>query len=167
MTKTTAIFSTLSLVACMTAVASDLQFKAYLTGDEEVPIPVETNTTGEAKFEVNDELTAIEFELEIEDAERILAGPGGHIHCAPFGENGPVVVFLAAGMPVGFSGDVEIEATIDAGNIINDACGATIAELVDSFIEGQAYVNIHSEANPSGEIRGQIYPDYDGDEDDY
>ena len=52
---------------------------------------------------------------------------------------------------------MEIEATLDEGNIINDACGATISELVDSLIDGQTYVNIHSLDNPAGEIRGQIY----------
>ncbi len=145
------------LVASTTALADGLKFKATLTGAEEVPMPVVTDTTGEVTFEVNEDLTEINFELSIEDGIRILAGPGGHVHCAPFGKNGPVVAFLAAGLPVGFSGDVEIEATLDEGNIVDRTCGATIAGLVESFMNGNAYVNIHSAGNPAGEIRGQIY----------
>jgi hypothetical protein len=157
----------LVLYATSSAVAADgLKFEAILTGDEEVPTPVVTNTTGVAEFEVDEDFTYIEFELEIEDGIRILAGPGGHIHCAPAGQNGPLVAFLAAGLPVGFNGDVEIEATLDENNIINNACGGTIAELVESFLDGRAYVNIHSADYPAGEIRGQIYQVYDVTEDD-
>jgi hypothetical protein len=156
-----------TLFASTTVIMADgLEFEAVLTGEEEVPNPVTTDTTGFAEFEVDEDYTYIEFELEIEDGVRILAGPGGHIHCAPAGQNGPLVAFLAAGLPVGFNGDVEVEATIDEGNILNDACGGTIEELVDSFIEGRAYVNIHSADYPAGEIRGQIYQVIDDDDED-
>ncbi len=155
------------------ALAGGQKFTAELSGAEEVPVPVMTATTGEANFRVNKQLTRIDFEVEIDDGVRILAGPGGHLHCAPFGENGPVVAFLAAGLPVGFNGDVEIEASLDDGSILNDACGATIAELVESMNLGRVYVNLHSARNPAGEVRGQIYAktqrgkkDEDDDEDD-
>ncbi len=137
---------------------NDLEFKAKLTGDEEVP-PVMTDTTGKAEFEVNKKQTAIEFELEVKNAVDILAAAGAHIHCAPFGENGPVVVFLAGKLPGGFNGKVEIEATITEANIVNPACGATISELIESMKDGLTYVNVHSAANPAGEVRGQIEED--------
>ena len=155
------------LAASTMALADKLQFDAVLTGAEEVPTPVVTDTTGKAKFRVSEDHTALEFILEIEDGVRILAGPGGHIHCAPFGINGPIVAFIAAGLPVGFNGEVKLKGTLNEGNIVNKACGETIAALVDSFIRGNAYVNIHSAVNPSGEIRGQIYlvgADDDGDD---
>ena len=126
---------------------------------------VVTATSGEAKFEVNEAQTKIEFELEIEDAVDILAAAGAHIHCAPAGLNGPVVVFLAGAVPGGFDGEVEIEATVTDANIINPACGSTIAELVQSMIGGQTYVNVHSAAHPGGEVRGQIMAE-DNDDDD-
>lgn len=137
----------------------DLEFRAKLTGDEEVPDPVITDTTGEAEFEVNKKQTAIEFELEVKNAVDILGAAGAHIHCAPFGENGPVVVFLAGEVPGGFDGEVEIKATITEANIVNDACGATLLELIESMKEGNTYVNVHSIANPAGEVRGQIEED--------
>ncbi|MGK2924815.1 MAG: CHRD domain-containing protein [Lysobacterales bacterium] len=41
-------------------------------------------------------------------------------------------------------------------SIINDTCGANIAELVDSMLDGNVYINVHSTNMPSGVIRGQI-----------
>ena len=34
--------------------------------------------------------------------------------------------------------------------------GKSIADLVAKMQSGEAYVNVHTEANPNGEIRGQI-----------
>lgn len=157
----------LAFLALSTSALADRQkFRADLTGAEEVPVPVMTETSGKARFKVNRNRTRIDFKLEIEDGVRILAGPGGHLHCAPFGANGPVVAFLAAGLPVGYSGDVEIEASLDDGSILNGSCGDTIAELVDSMHLGLVYVNLHSAANPAGEVRGQVYAKSGRDRDD-
>lgn len=164
--KAAGVAGALSLVGASGAAAGDgdpqtfedAEFKAELSGDEEVP-PVETDASGEAKFVVNADETAISFELEIEDATDILGAAGAHIHCAPAGENGPVVVFLAGAVPGGFDGDVKLKATLTAANIVNDACGSTITELVQSMRDGNTYVNVHSPAHPGGEIRGQIHAD--------
>lgn len=131
----------------------DAEFVAELAGSNEVP-PVTTDTSGEAKFEVVGESVA--FELEIDEAVDILGVAGAHIHCAPAGENGPVVAFLAGAVPGGFDGHVELKATLTGANIINDACGGTLEELVASMRDGNTYVNVHSPAHPGGEIRGQI-----------
>lgn len=131
-------------------------FVAELSGDNEVP-PVSTDATGEAKFTVDG--NEVHFELEVEDGENVFGAAGAHIHCAPEGANGPVVVFLAGAVPGGFDGDIEVKATFDGDNIVNTVCGATIAELVESMESGDAYVNVHSTQNPGGEIRGQIEAD--------
>jgi Cu/Zn superoxide dismutase len=131
----------------------DADFKAELTGAAEVP-PVDTETSGEAKFIVAGD--ALDFELEVDDATDILGAAGAHIHCAPAGENGPVVAFLAAAVPGGFDGTVELKATLTDANIVDLSCGADIAALVESFRDGDAYVNVHSSSNPAGEVRGQI-----------
>lgn len=133
----------------------EADFKAELSGAAEVP-PVETDTAGEAKFIVRGD--AIDFELEIVDADAILGAAGAHIHCAPAGENGPVVAFLAGAVSGGFDGTVEVKATLTAANIDAEAgCGATVAELVESMLSGDTYVNVHSPDHPGGEVRGQIH----------
>lgn len=130
-------------------------FRATLTGAQEVP-PVDTETTGEVKFKVDRMMTRIEFDLRLRDGEDLMAVAGAHIHCAPAGVNGPVVVFLAGAVPGGFDGEVRIRATVSEANIVNTACGATLAELVESMQAGNTYVNVHTTVNPGGEVRGQI-----------
>lgn len=130
-------------------------FRAVLSGAAEVP-PVDTATTGEVKFKVDRMLTRIEFDLRLHNGEDLMAVAGAHIHCAPVGVIGPVVVFLAGAVPGGFDGEVRLRATVTEANIVNTACGATLAELVQSMQAGNTYVNAHTTANPGGEVRGQI-----------
>ena len=132
---------------------NDADFKAELSGAEEVP-PVISNTFGEAKFIRNG--GNLNFELEVEDASGILGVAGAHIHCAPFGQNGSVVAFLAGPFTPGYDGKIEIKATITNASIINDTCGADLSALIASMEAGMSYVNVHSIRNPSGEVRGQI-----------
>lgn len=132
----------------------DAAFKTELSGANEVP-PVTSAASGEAKFIVNAD--SIDFELEIDDATDLLGANGAHIHCAPAGENGPVVVFLAAAVPGGFDGHIEVKATVTEANIVDDECGATLDELVESMRDDNTYVNVHSPEHPGGEIRGQIH----------
>lgn len=133
-----------------------VNFRVVLSGDNEVP-PVATDTSGVALLHVDWARSEIRFDLDIANADGILGFAGAHFHCAPAGVNGPVVAFLAgATNPPGLDGRVRISATLNDGSIILDTCGATIAELVDAMLAGDVYINVHSIANPGGEIRGQI-----------
>lgn len=134
---------------------SGRNFTATLSGDQEVP-PVVTETTGKANFHANEAETEIRFRLSLKRADDVLAVAGAHIHCAPAGANGPVVAFLAAPIPGGLDGKVDIRATLTVDNIVNTACGATVSELLDAMQAGNTYVNVHSGVVPSGVVRGQI-----------
>jgi len=133
---------------------ADENFKATLTGDQEVP-PVTTDTTGKVFLRLNKEETELEIQLHVNDGVRIQQS---HIHCAPAGVNGPVVVFLAglhaAGLDI--DGKWVSNATIKDTSIVNPACGTTVAALADSMRAGNTYVNVHSVAHPGGVIRGQV-----------
>jgi len=138
------------------------KFVATLSGDEEVPA-VYTDVTGDAYFKVDRYEGTITFDVSVLDNGAyvgLLGAAGAHIHCAPKGENGPVVAFLAGVVPGGLVGEVLLGGSLTADNIVDTTCGATIEELIDSFCAGQAYVNIHSLENGPGEVRGQIYPKY-------
>ena len=67
------------------------EFAARLSGAEEVP-PVVTDTTGKVEIEFNEDETKAEYELSVRKGIRVTQS---HIHCAPKGVNGPIVVFLA------------------------------------------------------------------------
>jgi hypothetical protein len=139
------------------------QFRARLRGNEEVPA-VSTNTRGKANFEFNDARTKLEFELEVEDGIRVTQA---HIHCAAAGVNGPIVVWLGGFHDRGWDmdGDWIGDATATDANITNTACGSTLAQIAEAMAEGRTYANVHTVANPGGEIRGQIRADGDGDDD--
>jgi CHRD domain len=142
-----------------------LQFEARLTGEEEVTTPpggVDTQTTGSASFEFNDARTELEFELEVEDGVRVTQA---HIHCGSAGENGPVVIFLAGFHDRGWDvdGDWIGDATATDANITNPACGTTLAQIAEAMAQGRTYANVHTIANPAGEVRGQIQSDGDSD----
>jgi hypothetical protein len=136
--------------------AGDELFKATLIGDQEVP-PVVTDTAGKVFIMLNKDETALEFHLHVSDGVRIQQS---HIHCAPAGVNGPIVVFLAGLHAAGLNIDGKwiSNATITNTSIINTACGATVSALAQSMRNGNTYVNVHSVAHPGGEIRGQLAP---------
>ena len=140
----------------LTAANSGRSFSANLTGDAEVPAVV-TETSGRVTFKANAAETEIRFKMKIRDADDILAVAGAHIHCGAADENGPAVAFLAGAIPPnGFAGDVTVAATLTDASIFPTDCGTTIAEVLDAIRAGNTYVNVHSGANPGGEIRGQI-----------
>ena len=129
-----------------------LKFEADLDGGLVV-----TNTTGEIEVEFNDDLTAAEFELKVRNGVAVLQA---HLHCAPAGQNGSVVVFLFGLIPGGFDVDGDLaEFTFTEANITNFACGETLEELAAEMQSGNVYANVHTVDNPGGEVRGQLLED--------
>ena len=124
---------------------------ANLSGQEEVP-PVDTQATGMAEFTpVMPNNETVDFNVNATNIQGVTAG---HIHQAAQGQNGEVVVPL-------FNYDtpqnmVSENGTISADMLTGPMEGKTIAELITAMKDGNTYVNIHTEQNPNGEIRGQI-----------
>lgn len=132
------------------ASAVQAAFVARLSGDQEVP-PVDTKARGQANFLFTGE--GLNFQVKVANIENITAA---HIHCAPEGVNGPVVAFLF-GPSTGVTVNGRLaQGTITDAEIINFACGSDLDGLVNAMANGSTYVNVHTTANPGGEIRGQI-----------
>lgn len=126
----------------------DTEFSAVLSGEEEVP-PVDTQALGIADFSQGED--DIQFTINATDIEGVTAG---HIHDGIEGENGDVVVTL-------FEYDTPQDQVSENGTITEDDLegpleGSQISDLVNAMNDGDTYVNIHTEQNPDGEIRGQI-----------
>ena len=161
----------IAVIFLLSGIASaDDEFRAKLSGDNEVP-PVKTNTSGKFQIEFNDDETKAEYELKVRDGHRITQA---HIHCGPKGKNGPVVAFLAGFHDRGWDldGTWIDNATITDDNILpTDGTGTcprvieTLEDLADAMRHGLTYVNVHSVANPPGEVRGQIKSEDDDDDD--
>ena len=146
------------------------EFEARLTGAEEVPA-VTTNTSGKAEIVFNEDETKLGYELAVRKGVRATQS---HIHCAPKGVNGPVVVFLAGFHNRGWDVDGSwIEnATVTDANVIPPAPGGPCPHVINNLRDlaaairaGDTYVNVHTVANPGGEVRGQLRGEDDDDDD--
>jgi hypothetical protein len=163
-----------SLAATATVVADSLKFKTKLSGDQEVPpvgVVIDTRAKGQAEFKLSKDGTELRYKLNVSKIKNVFQA---HIHMAPAGSNGPVVVWLfpsttpGAG-PVGqgrFNGKIA-EGTITAADLVGPLAGQPLSALVDAIQAGNAYVNVHTSDGidpgntgpgdfPGGEIRGQL-----------
>lgn len=148
-----AIFSVLvfSLAMAGMASAASSNFHAHLSGDQEVDA-VDTHATGQALFKLGKSGDEMRFKLIVANIEDVVAA---HIHCAAAGENGPVGVTLFGGGPVSVNGILS-QGTIDGPDPGNGCGWTSLEEVVAALESGDTYVNVHTVANPGGEIRGQV-----------
>jgi hypothetical protein len=119
-----------------------------LTGSEEVP-PVQTEATGIAEF-IPMGMDSVEYSVNATNIQGVTAG---HIHLGAKGENGPIVVTLFKyDTPMN---EVSENGTITADKLEGPMAGKQISDLAAAGNNGTLYVNVHTEQNPNGEIRGQ------------
>jgi hypothetical protein len=129
-------------------------FTATLSGTNEVP-PVTTAATGTATLNLNG--GRIEYTVDVVGIENALVA---HIHTGLEGQNGPVRLNLC-GTP-----DGRPPCTSGTGVLVTGTNGTTVGdppitfdELVEAMRSDSAYVNVHTQQNQDGEIRGQIVPE--------
>jgi hypothetical protein len=153
-----AVILVLSLGGVGTAVAqNDRNFVAHLSGGQEVP-PATTRAQGQAIFHVSKDGNSIDYKLIVANIQNVTMA---HIHIAPAGANGPVVVWLyPSGPPAqlipGRSNGILAQGTITAANLVGPLADATLGDLIEAMSTGNAYVNVHTSQFPGGEVRGQI-----------
>lgn len=173
------------LLAVSGAAYSDDEFVfvANLSGAQEVVTPapdspndppppplapqpgVGTDTTGRFRILFNRALTMAQFRLRVNQGVDITQA---HLHCAPAGVNGPIIVFL---FPLQADPGVDINGLLSDGELTNASfeegidctatCGKTvnnIASLRAAMLDGCIYANVHSVINRGGEVRGQVRP---------
>jgi glucose/arabinose dehydrogenase len=124
-------------------------FTAHLTGGNEVQ-PVAGRAQGQAVVKVRNGL--LDVKLSVTNLDDIVAA---HIHCAAAGVNGPVGVSLFSGGPTSESG-ILVQATIAGPDLGNNCEWSTLGDIAEAIVAGNAYVNVHTLANPAGAIRGQL-----------
>ena len=123
---------------------TDGTYEVQLSGSQEVP-PVMTDATGSATFTLMGDALSVTGDFENLSSMAIeVAGTPAHIHMAPMGENGPVVIPLNVTLAEdAMSGIFSIDATLTP-------------EQTDAVMAGNFYINVHSEMHPAGELRGQL-----------
>jgi hypothetical protein len=113
-------------------------FTTELTGAAEVPGPGDPDGLGTARIVLNAGQERVCWELAVEDIDPATAA---HIHRAPAGQAGGVVVALSAPTDGTSSGCTDADR-----DLIRDI-------LTDP---SQFYVNVHNAPFPSGALRGQL-----------
>jgi hypothetical protein len=130
---------------------------ADLTGIEQVPPVNDTSAIGVAEFKLGPD--NIMYTVNVTDIENVTAA---HIHSGQVGENGPVIVTLFSEdtTPTAtrmMTGEVLLsEGNITATNLEGPMAGKILSNLTSAMRNEQTYVNVHTQQNQNGEIRGQI-----------
>ena len=117
-------------------------FKVTLTGAQQVP-PVQTTGSGTADLSYDPATGVVTWSVSYSG----LSGPAtmAHFHGpATEGKNGPVAIWLTEkGKPA--ESPIKGRATLTP-------------DQAQQFKAGEWYINVHTQAHPGGEIRGQVVP---------
>jgi hypothetical protein len=145
-------------------------WSAHAKGSNEVPAR-DTNGQAQAIFHLSDDGSALEYKLIAANIDNVFMA---HIHLAPPGVNGPIVVWLypsTAPVPgptaAGRIDGVIAEGTITAANFVGPLAGHPLSDLVSALNSGNAYVNLHTSDGvdpvntgpgdfPGGEVRALV-----------
>jgi len=147
--KALAIISSLAfVVVCSLAITQPSAYAqqqqsiiAKLTGKNEVP-PVNTQATGTAQFQLSSDGKELNYDLSAINLNGFMMA---HIHQGKAGENGQPVAPLQMG-----------KGKVTSSDLQGSLASKQISDLVDIIKNGQTYVNVHTDQNQNGEIRGQI-----------
>jgi CHRD domain len=145
--------------------AANPDFDAILSGASEVP-PVQTIASGFADLdvEVEDGQRVVDYQLSVSNISGVTQA---HIHQGNSSENGPIIVplFNASSTPTGPVTGQLAEGQITPANFVGPLQGMQLDDLITLMQNGTAYVNVHTEQNPQGEIRGTVQLDDNIDDD--
>jgi hypothetical protein len=115
-------------------------FDARLDGGQQVPA-VTTNANGVAHLTLNNTRDTLWYNIVVNGLTDTITS--AHLHNAALGANGPVALDVSANI---------------MGNVIQGmVTGAQLtSSIISELLEANLYINIHTTANPGGEIRGQV-----------
>ena len=121
------------------------EFDTTLSGANEVPA-VDTSAGGSGHFELDSNMPRLHYQVSVSN---IMSVTKAHIHMAPAGQNGSSVFTLYN------STRANALNAFDPDNPVGGAFALNAENLVD-LLTNHYYVNVHTEANAPGEVRGQI-----------
>ncbi|MGI9149309.1 MAG: CHRD domain-containing protein [Chloroflexota bacterium] len=129
-------------------------FVTVLSGSDEVPARA-TLARGTADVLISHDGNTAYYAVTATDASTAIAA--AHIHIAPKGTNGPVVVTLCSAQtkPCGTEGIVA-QGTFTDADLTGPMQGGALGDLIEQMQQGNAYVNFHTTKFPDGEGRGQL-----------
>ena len=142
------------LVSATQAQAQTITFTANLHGGNEVP-GVVTGSVGTATVTWNTTTKAGTYRVDVYNMP--VGTTASHIHAGAAGIGGPVIINFT--VPAGgISNDFALSGTFGCSDVtVRAAQGINSCEdFEQALLLDNTYVNVHSTANPGGEIRGQL-----------
>jgi Ca2+/Na+ antiporter len=127
--------------------AQEQKFSASLSGSQEVP-PNTSTAKGWAWLKPMGD--TVWYKVNATGIDKVTMA---HIHSAKTGENGDPIAMLQIAKS---SGPTLAQGNITSSDLMGSLAGKSISDLVAKMQSGETYVNVHTDANPNGEIRGQI-----------
>ena len=131
-----ALIVAMSAFGSYSSIAAAADMKITLAGDQEVPAVKSAGSGGGTISVGTDGLVGGSV------TTTGIAGTAAHIHEAASGKNGPVII------PLTKNGDTY---AVPAGTKLTEA-------QLASLKAGNLYINVHTAANPNGEVRAQLKP---------
>lgn len=144
--------STSANTASKTDSVSLTTLNAVLSGAQEVP-PTASAATGTATVTIDAARTAINVTMTTQGFTTPVTA--SHIHFGPLGTNGGILFSLFAAPGVF---PATLTKTLTSADFTPDAVHGiiTFADAVNAVLIGNTYINVHTQANLGGEIRGQL-----------
>jgi hypothetical protein len=137
------------------AQAEIVRMMAKLSGANETPAPgVLTGAFGTASVTVDTTAGTLTWSIDVWNM------PSGtnnaHFHVGGPGVAGPTVVNIP--FPAGISNDYNLSGSASSATagLRPDQGIRSFEDFIQSLVGGEVYINIHSNVNGGGEIRGQV-----------
>jgi hypothetical protein len=139
--------------------------REQLSGFVETPLAVSTPATGQFRMQINNQTQEIAWRLTYSDIGTAVTQ--AHVHFGSPAQTGGISFFLCTNQGNGPAGTqlcpaapATISGTITPADIVGPAgqgiAAGEFAEIVQAVHAGFTYVNVHSTAFPTGEIRAQL-----------
>jgi hypothetical protein len=149
----------------LTNLDDDEDFNATLTAAAEIPAPTGSPTaTGAALVELEDRTLIVTIAIQGQLTSNVTMA---HIHGpATTAQTANIVLDFVPSMTTVINAGTRtgtiVSATFDLDNLPVSATGVLRVDpntLIQMLNSGQAYVNVHTVTNPTGELRGQLIAD--------
>lgn len=145
------VLALVSVLAVNVSASSKTTYVAHLSGN--------TGAQGQVIFHVSPDGSSVDYKLIVANIDNVTVA---HIHQTSTGGRPVVWLFPSvdarAGQLVpGRSNGVLVTGTFEPSDFVGTQSGNTMEQFLAALEAGDLYVNVHTLANPGGEISGTIH----------